>query len=79
MNPLYWKREYQVALVVSFLIGGSIGVIIGYLMYAVYAAEHAMPLSGWLDAEAIAGWGLFGGAIGAAALYVRHLMRLPSN
>ena len=43
MNPFNWKREHQVALGIAAVIGAVMGILIGYLVYAVaQGADGAM-------------------------------------
>jgi high-affinity Fe2+/Pb2+ permease len=42
MNPLNWKHEHQVALGIAAVIGAVLGVLTGYLVYAV-------PSGMWLE------------------------------
>jgi hypothetical protein len=81
MNPLKWKREHQIAL----LIGAGIGLIFG-LIFSLYVVTdratefdywpgdgrlHSLHLY-WLAVLIVA---LAGSAIGAAAVYAAQLMR----
>lgn len=84
MNPLRWKREHQLALIGSGVLGGILGVL---LFTAVLARSYysdlwcgygyygyACWLSGfWLR---VALWMIFGAFVGAAAVYIRQLLRL---
>ena len=78
MNPINWKREYQVALALSAAVGIPIGAIVGYMLYATgygsdsvswgYWISHPIDMSGlW--------WMLTGAIICASISYIRMLMR----
>ncbi len=99
MDPLNWKREHQVALVVSVIAGATLGVLLGYLVQAAGAGPSGVrslevwltqPLVGYVEANIggvvmsgglalVAperfGWGLFGGILGGAVVFIAQLLR----
>ena len=83
MNPLGWKREHQVALLMAILAGAALGVVLGYLVYAApKGADGGIGFESWLRrsfrwsyrARGIE-WALFGAFFGGAAVYLRQLLR----
>lgn len=80
MNPINWKREHQIALVLALIIGAVIGLVTGYIAYASSSgASGGVSFSYWVDNPIrYAGlwWGLGGAGVGAAVLYIK---RLTSN
>ncbi len=93
MNPLQWKREHQLALLLTVAIGTGIGVAFGYTVH-----RGGYSFGSWLinnlpyyrDGNCWGnncpsnwhlpryygafGWGIFGGCIGAAIIYINRLI-----
>lgn len=87
MNPLNWRREHQVALLLGCAIEIAIGLLIGYMyvglwtMYVATATAGRAPgpprtIMEWLDSESGFRWGAFGALIGGAAVYTRQLLHV---
>ena len=80
MNPIKWSRQQQVALALTLLVGIVLGIIVGYVVYALSrGADGAMSFSYWLDVSfgfrrAGIWWGLAGGGISSALFYIRLLL-----
>ncbi len=78
MNPLRWKRNHQIALVLAIAVGASLGIVVGYLVYSSgRGAGGAISFGYWLSRplrSAGLWWGLFGAGVGAAAIYLRRLL-----
>lgn len=74
MNPLWWKREHQIALAAAAALGLVIGLTWGlhHVHYRMFPDFWRSDGTYWLSVGA---WGLFGGAIGAAFVYIRQLLR----
>ena len=70
MNPLNWRREHQVALVVAAIVGIFVGLAVGYMYHHVQYATSGPWFSSWSGMR----WGIFGAIIGAAVLYIRQLV-----
>ena len=69
MNPLKWRLEHQLALV----LGAAVGIVIGLLIGFIYNGVHYTTLSQWL------GWSAFrsavlGALVGGATIYTRELL-----
>lgn len=88
MNPLTWKREHQIALGLAVGVGITVGVIVGYMVYAAGSgAGGASSFGYWFESSFRLKyrsfgfrrpgiwWGLTGGLIGAALIYIRLLSR----
>ena len=86
MNPLQWKREHQLALLSAAALGLIIGVTVGLHQVNPYGVRVAWKL--WCTGSwggctyfrpgywlAVAAWAAFGGAIGAALIFIRQLLR----
>jgi hypothetical protein len=79
MNPLNWKREHQVALGIAAVIGAVLGILTGYLIYAIaQGADGAMSFGRWLEYSIWAAallWAIVGALIVSGSAYVRQLFR----
>ena len=79
MNPFNWKREHQVALGIAAVIGAVMGILIGYLVYAVaQGADGAMGFGRWLEYSIWAAallWAIVGALIVGGGAYVHRLFR----
>jgi hypothetical protein len=77
MNPFTWRLEHRIALALAFVVGAALGVVLGYLLYAsARGADGALSFHYWLKHPLrFAGlwWGLFGGVVGAAIIYIKRL------
>jgi hypothetical protein len=85
MNPLLWKREHQIAFYCAIALGCIIGLFVGFheaefstfrwgRLYCESRSSSCLWLLNgyWLQ---MMGWTLLGGAIGAALVYIRQLLR----
>lgn len=78
MNPLQWSKQHQAALLLAIAIGGVFGILLGYVFYALGYGSGAVSFGYWISQPVrgnVAEWGLFGGAVGAATIFVIRLMR----
>ncbi len=81
MNPLAWRREHQITLILAAIVGVPFGVLFGYFLHATGSgASGAYPLGMWLrdweyHPSRFFGWGTFGALAGAAIVYISHLAR----
>ena len=79
MNPIHWNKNHQAALAIAVIIGIVAGVIVGYIVYAISrGAGGAMNFGLWLEyplRHRVFWWAIVGGIIGAAMLYVKHLLK----
>ncbi len=86
MNPLFWKREHQVALLCAIAIGAFIGTIV--MAYQVQACVRPFQGSrqlyflgiGWSSFLGacwftIVFWPVAGAIVGAGMVYIRQLLR----
>ncbi len=77
MNPLNWKREHQVALGIAAVIGAVLGILTGYLIYAIaQGAGGAMSFGRWLEYSIWAAallWAIGGALVVSGSVYVRRL------
>ena len=78
VNPLQWRREHQLALLVFALVGLALGFAFGYardphqvtfLDWLIHALNPQYPGFGG------AWWGIFGALVGAASVYAAMLLR----
>ena len=72
MNPLKWRREHQVALVLGAAMGISVGLVIGYIYNDVHYANATLRL--YFEGGSGFRWGVFGALVGGTAIYVRQLL-----
>ena len=77
MNPLNWKREHQVALGIAAVIGAVLGILTGYLVYAIaQGADGAMSFGWWLEYSIWAAallWAIVGALIVGGNAYMQRL------
>jgi hypothetical protein len=85
MNPLNWKREHQIALVVAIGLGAVVGCIFGAMVTPNYISFRWGAL--WCERTyyciyllqgywlLILFWTALGGSIGGGLVYVRQLLR----
>ncbi len=71
MNPLAWRREHQVALLLGAVIGIAVGLVVDLIYhspghYGTYG-EVVWSYSGFR-------WGGLGAIVGGAIIYVRELL-----
>ena len=73
-----WSRREQVALGIAVVVGAALGIVLGYLVYAIGSgADGALPFSYWLESpirSAAIWWALFGAAIAVALIYIRRFL-----
>jgi hypothetical protein len=69
MNPLNWRPEHQLALVVGAAVGIALGLLIGFI----YNGVHYATLSQWLVGSAFR-WAILGALVGGATIYTRQLL-----
>ena len=69
MNPLNWRPEHQLALVVGAAVGLAVGLLTGFI----YNGVHYATLSQWLGWSAIR-WAILGALLGGATIYTRELL-----
>ena len=69
MNPLTWRREHQVALVLGLVLGIVLGLVVGYLTEAL-AIES---LDHWNSDSRFDG-AILGAFVGACVIYIQRLL-----
>jgi hypothetical protein len=78
MNPLAWKREHQIALVATTLLGFSAGLVVGYARdphYGSFWDWLTTALNPNYPTSTGTEWSIFGALVGATIIYVVQLMR----
>lgn len=89
MNPLTWKREHQIALACAIALGLFVGVIAGLRIvdYGNYSSwyfwcvhrglQHCTYGYSWYPGYwlLVGVWGVIGGLIAAALVYIWQLLR----
>jgi hypothetical protein len=78
MNPLLWKLEHQIGLIVAVIMGIPVGIIVGYIIHALGWGADAATFGFWIERPVRYGaiwWGMFGAGIGAGIIYTRQLLR----
>ena len=73
INPYNWKREHQVALLFSMLVGAAAGILIGF---AIASFKVPWPFAKWLlenrTSDAV-GFAILGAIIAGGIVYARRL------
>ena len=70
MNPLTWRREHQIAL----LLGTVLGIVAGLLVGFVRAGIHFETLQQWISSLSGFRWAVLGALFGAGVIYVQRLL-----
>jgi hypothetical protein len=70
MNPLTWRHEHQVALVLGVVLGIALGLTAGFM----YDGIHYATLDRW-NTGSIFRWGILGAFAGACVIYIQRLLR----
>jgi xanthine/uracil permease len=73
MNPLQWRSEHQVALLLGVLVGIALGFVTGYMHHNV-RFENAAEFSSYLTGGSALRWGIFGALVGGTIIYIRQLL-----
>jgi hypothetical protein len=77
MNPLKWKREQRIALIIAIVLGAALGPVIGYFLGAIATGSDGFVSFGhWVLRPLrwpVIQWALFGAAISAGHFYMRRL------
>jgi hypothetical protein len=71
MNPLTWRREHQVAL----LLGTALGVVLGLVVGFVHNDIHLATFGAWSADLHSFRWGAMGALVGAGVVYIQRLLR----
>jgi hypothetical protein len=66
MNPLHWKRDYQIAFLIAVLLGAGMGIYIGQRQVDPSTSAY------WLR---IGLSGVAGAVLAGAGAFIRQLMR----
>lgn len=78
MNPLHWKRQHQIAWIITFAAGGLLGMIFGWLVSPfshVWGADTATMFLAWLHYPAgYWPWVAIGAVTGGMAYYSGDLL-----
>jgi hypothetical protein len=72
MNPLAWRRDRQIMLLIAVLAGALLGAAAGYLCFAIGFGFTAETFDAWLGGEAgdfVLIWALLGAGTGAAIVW----------
>lgn len=80
MNPLYWRREHQVAWGVVIILGMLLGIFWEWALEPISHTPQYLPpgvvFVAWVqNPNGYWPWGAFGGAIAALAFYAIKLLR----
>jgi uncharacterized membrane protein YeaQ/YmgE (transglycosylase-associated protein family) len=70
MNPLTWRREYQVALVLGVVLGIVLGLVVGFM----HGGARYETLDRW-TLESRFRWAILGAFVGACVIYIQRLLR----
>jgi hypothetical protein len=72
MNPLAWRQEHQVAIILGAILGAVIVVVIGFIYRGLNFGTITSAL--FWSASTIR-WTILGALIGAGIVYVRRLLQ----
>jgi hypothetical protein len=73
MNPLAWRREHQVALVLGAILGAIIMVVIGFMYREL---NYGTISAGLFWSASTARWAILGLLLGAGIVYERRLLEM---
>ena len=68
MNPIRWNLEQQIELWLAIFSGAALSVVVGYFIYLAASGVQASAFGHWVLYFGF-WWGVFGGIVGAGALY----------
>jgi hypothetical protein len=74
MNPLQWRSEHQVALLLGVVLGIALGFVAGYIHHDI-RFENAASFSTYLTGGSALRWGVFGALVGGTIIYIQQLLR----
>ena len=69
MNPLTWRHEHQLALLLGLVIGIILGLLVGFM----YGGFHYLTVDRWPIAGRFR-WGLLGAVLGVLVIYTQRLL-----
>jgi hypothetical protein len=72
MNPLAWRQEHQVAIILGAILGAVILVVIGFIYRGLNFGTITSALF-W--SASTTRWAILGALIGAGIVYVRRLLQ----
>jgi Mg/Co/Ni transporter MgtE len=74
MNPLAWRREHQVALLLGGVLGAVIALVVGFMYRGLnYGTLSSELFWSWSTIR----WGVLGALLGGFMIYVRQLLHAP--
>ena len=73
MNPLQWRSEHQVALLLGVMLGIALGFLAGYMHHDI-RIDNAAAFSNYVTKGSALRWGVFGALIGGTIIYIQQLL-----
>lgn len=73
MNPLQWRSEHQVALLLGVVVGIALGFVAGYLHHDIRIDNTAAFSSYFMKGSALR-WGVLGALVGGTIVYIQQLL-----
>jgi len=73
MNPLQWRSEHQVALLLGVVVGIALGFVTGYMHNNIHFTD-TVSFSSYLTGGSALRWGVFGALVGGTIIYMRQLL-----
>jgi xanthine/uracil permease len=73
MNPLQWRSEHKVALLLGVVVGIALGFVAGYMHHDI-RFDNAAAFSSYLTGGSALRWAVFGALIGATIIYIQQLL-----
>jgi hypothetical protein len=76
MNPLQWRSEHQVALLLGVVVGIALGFVTGYMHNNIHFTD-TVSFSSYLTGGGALRWGVFGALVGgmSCSRFRRHRVR----
>jgi H+/Cl- antiporter ClcA len=71
MNPMTWRREHQVAL----LLGIVLGIVLGLLLGFMYEGIHLATMQERWSIASRFRWAILGALVGACVISIQRLLR----
>ena len=73
MNPLQWRSEHQVALLLGVVVGIALGFVTGYMHNNIHLHDGSFSL--YLSRGSALRWGVLGALVGGTIIYMQQLLR----
>ena len=72
MNPLQWRSEHQLALLLGAVVGIALGFVTGYMHHNIHLHDGSFSI--YLTGGSALRWGVFGALVGGTIVYIQQLL-----